>query len=152
MFYTDRLMIRGLDSEADAKVLLHWLNNVPMLRAIRADAPMPGSRDKVKTFLEELNKDNMPTFAICGKPPPNEHPNFIGPSEDIFWKDSRPRYPCIGILNIRGARGNYSATNRVAALGIAFSEEHQSEIEILFFRQGNVTYSNEQTKDLGQRS
>jgi len=125
MFYTDRLMLRNFDERADLNVMLQWLNDADFMRALTLDAQKPASREKAREFLQARmkNEGGRPCFVVCEKPSPDQLPDTLKVEDDLFMRDSKPRYPMIGILNIR--HPSMSITNRVTGLGIALDKEHQ---------------------------
>jgi len=124
MFYTNRLMLRGLDVEADMNTVLQWMNDVDFLRALSSDAQRPTSREAAKSFIQAraTNENGLPCFAICERPRTGTV-DQLDASHDLFVQDHKPLHHMIGMLNIR--RSGFSSTNRVTGLGIAFDKDHQ---------------------------
>lgn len=126
MFYTERLMLRNFDEQADLGTVLQWLNEPGFLHALSADALRPSSRDQAKTSLQSWmkNEGGLPCLVVCERPPEGQDPASLSGTSDLFMAaDGKPRYPMIGVVSIR--KGRFSFTNRVAELGIAFDKAHQ---------------------------
>ncbi|KAK5116063.1 hypothetical protein LTR85_009345 [Meristemomyces frigidus] len=125
MFYTDRLVLRNFDEQADLNTMLQWLNNFDFLRALSWDAQRPSSREAAKAFVQARmkNEGGMPCFVICEKPDEDLRPEILGVGDDMFMGGGKARYPMVGLLNIRYP--TFSFTNRVTGLGIALDKEHQ---------------------------
>lgn len=134
MFFTERLMLRGLDPEVDNNIWLQWTNAVPSMMALAVQGPQPWSRERSKQVLESRAKDTdaLPWFTICEKPATEgELPSALGPNDDYFrTADGNARYPAIGFLNIDKAGGNANV-NRTVSFGILLAERHQGNCLLL---------------------
>lgn len=128
MFFTERLMLRGLDPEVDNAIWLQWTNAVESLNALSIQGPQPWSRERSKQSLETRVKDNdaLPWFIICKKPAFEDNCSLaLGPNDDYFrTADGKARFPAIGILSLDKA-GKAANINRIVSFGILFSKEHQ---------------------------
>ncbi|KAG9944512.1 acyl-CoA N-acyltransferase, partial [Aureobasidium melanogenum] len=128
MFFTERLMLRGLDPEVDNTIWLQWTNTVESLNALSIQGPQPWSRERSKQFLETRMKDTdaLPWFIICEKPALEDDGSLaLGSNDDYFRNaDGNARYPAIGILALDKV-GKAPAINRVVSFGILFSKEYQ---------------------------
>ncbi|KAK4547843.1 hypothetical protein LTR36_010562 [Oleoguttula mirabilis] len=112
MFYTDRLMLRNFDEQADLNTMLQWLNDVDFLQALSSDARRPASRETAKAFVQTRmkNEGGQPCFVVCARPEDHLRPEKLAVGDDMFVADGKARYPMVGLLNIRNP--NFSATNR----------------------------------------
>lgn len=139
MFFTERLMLRGLDLEVDNTIWLQWTNTVESLNAISIQGPQPWTRERSKQSLETRAKDvdALPWFIICEKPASeNECPAALGPNDDYFrTADGNARYPAIGMLAIDKV-GKGTAVNRVVSFGILLTKDHQGT----YFLDTNTRY------------
>lgn len=125
MFYTDRLMLRAIEPEADLNFWIQWLNDVDYVSAIMTMPPVPSSRASAKKLLESVaERDNkFPFLVICDKPASDDHPSRLDQSDDYFLNAGRARYPPIGILNINPA--HFHPASRVVQFGISLDRAHQ---------------------------
>lgn len=132
MFYTDRLMLRTIEPDADLNLWVQWLNDVEYLGAIMLSPPVPSSKASAKKFLEGMvDRDNkFPCLVICERPAPGNHPSTLSQNDDYFTDSGRTRYPPIGLLNI-GPVGNFSPASRVVQFGIALDREHQGAWKLI---------------------
>ena len=128
MFFTERLMLRGLDPEVDNNIWLQWTNSVPSMIVLAMQGPQPWSRERSKQVLESRAKytDALPWLMICEKPATEgELPSALGPNDDYFrTADGKARYPSIGFLNIDKA-GGAADVNRTVSFGVLLDERHQ---------------------------
>jgi RimJ/RimL family protein N-acetyltransferase len=128
MFFTDRLMLRCIDPEADNAIWLQWTNDVDSMNAISLQGTQPWSREKSKQVLETRTKDKdaLPWFMICERPTvENEPASVLGPNDDYFrTADGKARYPAIGMLTM-DRTGPAQDVNRTVGFGILFNKKHQ---------------------------
>lgn len=128
MFFTDRLMLRGIDPEVDNAIFLQWTNNVEAVNSITTSGPHPWSRERAKQLVEgrTKNADALPWFIICERPTPeNEPTSVLGPNDDYYrTADSQARYPAIGMLTMTKI-GGATDVSRTVAFGILFDQSHQ---------------------------
>ncbi|KAG9694517.1 acyl-CoA N-acyltransferase, partial [Aureobasidium melanogenum] len=128
MFFTERLMLRGLDPEVDNAIWLQWTNTVESLNALSIQGPQPWTRERSKQFLETRVKDvdALPWFIICEKPALEDECSVVlGPNDDCFrTTDGKARYPAIGILALDKV-GKAANVNRIVSFGILFTKDYQ---------------------------
>ncbi|KAG9552072.1 acyl-CoA N-acyltransferase, partial [Aureobasidium melanogenum] len=128
MFFTERLMLRGLDPDVDNAIWLQWTNTVESLHALSVQGPQPWTRERSKQFLETRVKDMdaLPWFIICEKPALEDDCSLaLGPNGDCFrTSDGNARYPAIGILAIDKV-GKAAGVNRIVSFGILLTKDHQ---------------------------
>jgi hypothetical protein len=128
MFFTKRLMLRGIDPEVDNAIWLQWTNAVDTINAITTQGPLPWSRERSKQVLETRtrDKDSLPWFIICERPTvENEPTSVLGPNDDYYRTvDGHARYPAIGMLTMDKA-GGATDVNRIISFGILFERAHQ---------------------------
>ena len=133
MYFTERLMLRQVDSEADTKIMLQWMNDPDMV--LSPPGPIfPSSRQKVKTSMEKLadKEDKLPCLIICEKP--TENGPMLGVDDDYFLTDDKKaRFPAIGLLQVSNSRG-YTHFNRCVTLGIALDREHRGRFKLSTYR------------------
>lgn len=127
MFYTDRLMLRTIEPDADLNQWTAWLNDAEYLAAISLSPPVPTTKANAKAMLDgQLSRDkSFPCLVICEKPLDGKEPAALGKHESYFTDPSgHARYPFIGLLNIKMG-DTYGPATRVVNFGIAFDREHQ---------------------------
>jgi hypothetical protein len=128
MFFTKRLMLRGLDPEVDNTIWLQWTNTVDSMHALAVQGPQPWSRERSKHVLETRakDKDALPWFIVCERPTiEDEPPTVLGPNDDCYRTiNGNARYPAIGILTIDKV-GKATDVNRVVSVGILLVQGHQ---------------------------
>ncbi|KAG9670365.1 acyl-CoA N-acyltransferase, partial [Aureobasidium melanogenum] len=128
MFFTERLMLRGLDPDVDNAIWLQWTNTVESLHALSVQGPQPWTRERSKQFLETRVKDMdaLPWFIVCEKPALEDDCSLaLGPNDDCFrTSDGNARYPAIGILAIDKV-GKAAGVNRIVSFGILLSKDYQ---------------------------
>ncbi|KAK5175042.1 uncharacterized protein LTR77_000178 [Saxophila tyrrhenica] len=127
MFYTERLMLRAFEPEADTNLFTQWLNDVEILSAISLHPPVPSSKASVKKFIEQVSQkesaSGLPFFVVCEKPPPENGPVSLAKHDDYFSKDGTARYPTIGVF-VLSSQDNMHFATRTARFGIALDKEH----------------------------
>ena len=130
MFFTKRLMLRGIDPEVDNAIWLQWTNAVDSINAITTQGPLPWSRERSKQLLETRTKDKdaLPWFIICERPTvENEPGTVLGPDDDYYrTADGHARYPAIGMLTMDKV-GGATDVNRIVSFGILFDQGHQGK-------------------------
>lgn len=134
MFYTQRLMLRNIDPEADTKLLLQWMNGTQEGIELGPPGPsLPKSRANGKKAIEQLadKEDKLPFFMVCEKPNPESMPKNLDVNDDYFVEGGSARYPAIGLLSIGNTRG-YSSLNRCVTLGIILDGGHRGECSHFF--------------------
>ena len=140
MFFTERLMLRGIDPEVDNAIFLQWTNNVDSVNSITTSGPHPWSRERAKQLVEgrTKNADSLPWFIICERPTPeNEPASVLSPNDDYFrTADGHARYPAIGMLTMTKI-GGATDVSRTVAFGILFDESHQGNY-LRFLRQESI--------------
>ncbi|KAK5123957.1 hypothetical protein LTR85_002154 [Meristemomyces frigidus] len=118
MFGTSRLILRGLDQDADLTALVNWCGDAETMALMGRGPLVPTSRDQAKQFfLPRPTGQDLPLFAICEKQPDRSYPLELGADEDYI----KACGPAIGILNFQPVKFDYK--NRIATLGLVIQDK-----------------------------
>ncbi|KAK4542055.1 hypothetical protein LTR36_007086 [Oleoguttula mirabilis] len=117
MFETNRLLLRGVDPDADLTTLMQWFNDAERSTLMISGPIVPTSREQAKAaFQPRPDGLNLPFFAICEKQADRTYPLQLEPGEDYI----KACGPAIGLLNFQPKAFDYK--NRIATLGLTISD------------------------------
>lgn len=130
MYLTERLLLRPFDVEADLNTRVQWMNDPDFYRSIAMQPPKPFMRDGIKKFFESCTSAELPRFVVALRPPDEDLPNRLDPSDNYFIKDGKARYPMIGVLAFNPGPGGVSPTARECYMGIHFAKPSQGMLAL----------------------
>lgn len=123
MFETNRLILRGFDSDADANTVFRWCADAETVGLMGRGPLLPASRQDAKAFIAARPPgQDLPLFAICEKRSDRTYPLDLGPDEDYVAACGPP----IGVLNFQPQKFDYK--NRIATLGLLLNDKRHRGI------------------------